>query len=636
MLTIHRSKSWVAILLTAILLILCALPVSAAEEAVPLEIRVKVGSDQMKIDGVALKIQPPYQTSGTTMVPLSVFTNTKGFGAKLQLKDNKIITLTYQKHIIILTQGSKSASIDGKKVTLTVAPVVKQGVTMVPLKILVNAFGAQLSSDATTKELIIRGTVASSGSSEDKGTSIDPDSGKSQIGDSYYKWSMNYPTGLVQDYQSEKGDWISFKDVKGDYYLAVSVEEAEEPLDTDDKRDLLSGYSDEDETLVDTKTIKHPAGIFEQMIMKSTDGFFYEYRGIQSNGYFYIFIFGKKAKAASELSANSALVDSFKPSYNAASQAIKDLARIKNGKITFENEDYGLKLQLPKDWTSDKRSAGPYYSGPDDSYLLLTVDSISEGDTLDNWVKRRLQMLSDFKTNIYYTKPEISTIMWNGIPARLVTYSHSYDTVNWWDEYEVYAFNGAHKYYVDFAYLQEDKDDVKTVVDQLLHGMKIDFAHVEKSFGQIPDLYDVDMTATVTKTNKTYGYRLTLPKYWTKGVTDLESDELDFNGFGVGLVVTIDEESSFTEIQEYLEEAYKSMGTLQVDSKLNVTYAGVKAIKYLISSTKKSSNQGHATIYILEKNKMVYMVVGELDDTFASELNRKQLENALNSFQFTN
>lgn len=637
MFAINRSKSWMALLLSVVLFILCALPVSAAEDtAKTFEIRVKVGSNQMKMNGTAIKIQPPFQTAGTTMVPLSVFTNTNGFGSKLQLKNNKIITLTYQKHVIVLTKGSKSATINGKKATLTAAPVDKQGVTMIPLSIIVKTFGAKLSTDAKTKELIIKGTVAASG---DAGSGIDSDSGKSQIGDSYYKWSMNYPTGLVQDYQSETGDWISFSDVKGDYYLAVSVEEAAEQMDSSDKRDWLLEYSEYEETMVDIKTIQRSTGTFERMVTKSDDGFFYEYRGIQANGNFYVLIFGKKAKSAAELETNSGLIDSFKLSFTSTNKSLKDLARIKDGKIAFENSDYGLKLQLPKDWRANKGLSNPYFSGPDRSYLMLEVSSINDGDSLDKWVERKLQLIKDTKLETYYKISEISDISWNGVPAKLVKLSHSMDTETWWDEYEVYAVNGKHKYYVDFSFLQEYKDEVVAVVDEVLNGMKIDFAHVEKTFGEIPDSSDIDITAMVTKTNKTYGYSLTMPKYWTKGITNMESEELYFTGIGMDLSVAVDEDedASISDYEEMLEMYYESEdSTTIIDSKSTVTFAGVTASKILLSTTEDTSPQLHTTVYILKYNDSIYVVQGEINDTFASDLNRKQLEDAMNSFKFTN
>jgi hypothetical protein len=635
---VYRSKSLMALLLSAVLFILCALPVSAAGEiGTSLEIRVKVGSSQMKINGATIKIQPPYQTSGTLMVPLSVLTNTKGFGAKLQLKNNKVITLTYQKHVIILTKGSKSATIDTKKAALAAAPVDKQGVTMVPLAILVKTFGAKMSNDTKTKEIIITGSANSSSSSGGSGTGIDSDSGKSQIGDSYHKWSMNYPTGLVQELQQPNGEWISFADVKGDYYMAVGVVEATDQLDTEEKRDWLSNYPEEDETLVDIKTITRPTGTFERMVTKSKNGFFYEYRGIQANGYFYILIFGKKAKSASDLDANSALVDSFKTSFDLSNKSLKDLSRVKDGKITFENADYGLKLQLPKDWKEDKKVTNPSYYGLDNQSLWFQVNSIKQGDTLEGMVNRKLEFYKKIAVEKYQITPKVSPITWNGVPALLVEYSYSKDTKIWWSEYEVYAFKGNYKYYVNYTFEKEKKVNTQVILDEILNGMKIDFSKVEKSFGEVPDPNDsIDLETLLTKTSKLYGYSLTMPKYWTKGTTDMDKNDLRFYGYGMDFTVTIEENATLEGYAELIEKNYTGVGTLKVDSKTSVTFAGVSATKFELSSTQLATNFIHLTAYLFQNKGNVYLVQGILNDTYATELNSKQLQDALNSFQFNN
>jgi hypothetical protein len=632
--SVVRSKSWLAFMLAAVLFFVGTVPISAAVSGSNVEIRIKVGSNQMKINGEATKIQPPFQSAGNVMVPLSVFTNIKGLGAKLQLKDNKIITLTYQKHAIILTQGSKSATIDGKKTALPVAPVSKQGVQMVPLGIIVKTFGATLATDASTKEIVIKATVVSN-TTGGANSGIDTDSGKSLIGDSYYKWSMNYPTGLVQEKQKSNGSWISFSDVKGDYYLAVSIEEAADLLAKEDKRKLLNDGIDDGETVVDMKTITRPAGSFERMVTRSKNGFYYEYRGIQANGYFYTLIFGKKAKTASELDSNSGLLDSFQPSYNSANKSLKDLARIKDGKVAYENSDYGLKIQLPKEWTEDTEGTNPYYSGPDSSYMSLMVNSIKQGDTLDEMVNRKLRLYKDISLEAYQKTPKTTSITWNGIPAILVEYSYSNDTKTWWSEYEVYAFKGNYKYYVNYTFKAENKDKVGDILDIVLNGMKIDFAKVEKSFGEIPDPADtIDLLTKVTKTSKTQGYSITLPKYWTKGNDDMESGNLHFMGYGIDFIVSVDTGASLAAYPEMLEKNYTTGGALKIQSKTNVTYAGVNAIKYELVSTEIAKVFIHSTSYLFEKNGNVYLVQGLLNDTSATELNQKQLEEALNSFQF--
>lgn len=630
-----NSKGWLAFVLAALMFALSALPVSAAESGDKVEIRVKVGISQMKVDGETIKLQqPPFKSAGNVMVPLSVFTNAKGFGAKVQLKNNKIITLAYLKHVIVLTLGSKSAMIDGKKATLAVAPVNKKGVTMVPLTILAKSFGATQATDAATKEIVIQAVSASSGSGN-SGSGIDSDSGKSQIGDSYYKWSMNYPTGLVQQKQWSDGDWITFSDVKGDYYLALSIDEAEEPLDIEDKRELLRDNLGE-ETVVDVKSVTRPSGAFERMITKDSDGFYYEYRGIQANGYFYTLTFGKKAKSASELDANAGLLDSFRTTFNAGNKSLKDLARIKDGKIVYENEDYGLKIQLPKEWSQDTEESSPYFYGPDESYLLLNVYSLNQDDTLDKWVERKRQLFKAIIAEAYRKEPETSSITWNGVPATLVKIAYSTDGKKWWNEVEIYAVKGNYKYYVDYTFEQEHKDEVEDVVKQLLEGMTVDFTKVEKSFGQVPDPEDnLDLNATATKTSKKYGYSLTVPKMWAKGISDMEEDSVEFSEFGTNLLVAVQEDTSLEGYPELLEKTYTNSGVLNLDAKTKVTFAGRDAFKFELSTTKLAEYASHMTIYLFENEGDIYMVQGMQYDAYASELNRKRLEDAIKSFHFT-
>ncbi|MDG0794644.1 copper amine oxidase N-terminal domain-containing protein [Cohnella ginsengisoli] len=253
------------------------------------------------------------------------------------------MTLTHSASLkVVIAAGSKTAYVNGVQKTLPAAPVAVKGVMMVPLRA-AELLGAKIAFTASTKEIVIKGPRAAAAGGQ---VGIDTDAGKSKIGDSYFKWSMNYPTGLAQSYQSGTGDFISFQDVKKNYYLSISVEEAKEPLSAKDQRDYLEGYVD-DETVLNVKEITLPSGTFQSMVTKSSDGFYYEYRGIQANDRFYILMFGKSAKAASELAANKPLLDSFAPQYDVKNAALKDLSKVKDGVVTYEDADYGLTIQLP-------------------------------------------------------------------------------------------------------------------------------------------------------------------------------------------------------------------------------------------------------------------------------------------------
>src|SRR5690606_34542955 len=115
----------------------------------------------------------------------------------------------------------------------------------VPLRVIVEAFGAKITNDAATKETVIIGERALTTGG---GSSIDSDSGKTKVGDSYGSWSMNYPVGLVQVAQSDSGDFVRWADAKEAAQVLVITEPAEDgDLSTDELREKVMSYFDESE-----------------------------------------------------------------------------------------------------------------------------------------------------------------------------------------------------------------------------------------------------------------------------------------------------------------------------------------------------------------------------------------------------
>ncbi|MFC5401682.1 copper amine oxidase N-terminal domain-containing protein [Cohnella soli] len=627
-----RSKSILLAALAFVLLAMNAVPASAATTGVT--IRVKVGSTQMKINTEIVKITAPYLSSGNVMVPLSVFTNTKGFGAKLQLTNNKVIKLTYGTHNIVLTVGQKSATIDGKKATVPAAPANKSGVMTVPLASVIKAFGKTVTQDAKTKEYVINGVTSASGTSGNKPTGIDSDSGKSLIGDSYYQWSMNYPTGLVQGYVSSSGNWITFGDVKGDYRLALSVEETSESMDSKDQRDYIIDNFIDDEQILDVSTIKKPGGTFQKVVTKYSDTTT-EYRGIQANDHFYTVILTKKGKAASNTSAYAALLDSFKPSFDASNKSLKDLTKVKNGLIAFEDKAYGLQINLPVKWVKHSESNGLSFVGPDDAELTFEVTSSEPGDTLDQWVASRQKMYEDLMNSDYRAKSTITPTTWNGVPALLLEISYTDNLKDWTNEYSIFVMNGKHKLELNLTYPQKDKDKIQTIFEQMSKNMKVDLGKIEKDFGYLPDSNDIELRETTEKTSKKYGYRITVPKYWARGV-DMERSGVLLEGIGVSVRVAALENGNLTEMLDKMDKYANSglTGTI-VESRTKETFAGVEAYKFVEKTLSGAETPTRTTTYLFEKAGTVYLVLGVIEDMYTSELNVKQLQDALASFKWT-
>ncbi|RUS43096.1 stalk domain-containing protein [Cohnella sp. AR92] len=628
------TRSFIAFALAIALTIGVSVPAFAdsSSASAGIVIKLKSGSNQMTVNGSAVTITKPYQKAGTTFVPLSVIT--KSFGATLQLKDNKIITLKYLTHTITLTIGSKTAWVDGKKVALVSAPEVQNGVTMVPLRV-VEYFGAKVALNSSTKEIVISVATAAAGSGSGIGGGIDTDAGKSMIGDSFYKWSMNYPTGLVQQYQSSDGSYLSFEDVKGDYYLSIGVEEQEDTLDADEVLETLVDYA-EDDTIVDMKPVTKNGVTYQRVVSKSYDGFYYDYRSVQANGYLYTIIFGKAAKSVADLNSSSSILDSFKPSFDAANKSLKDLTKIKDGLIAFKQDEYGISFSLPYNWSGSYDDSELYYYSDKSEELYMYIFSLHEGDTADTIAARDM---ARFKQNFKYSKePEVSDTTWNGIPAKLVKYAYSMDSKKWITEYHVVAVKGNYKYQTIYNFLDEDAVSGEAGFKQFLSTFKLDFNKVAASIGEIPDPDDTtDTSAVVTKTSKKYGYSVTLPKHWTGESKNFESDSIQYTGYGLNFLIYVDDTSTLTAYADLMEKQYTGTGAFKLASKTAASVAGANGYQMVFEPMPGIGADGSKiTLYVLEKDGKVFMIQGALNGAYATEFNVNQLNDALASFKFTN
>ncbi|MFC5469782.1 stalk domain-containing protein [Cohnella suwonensis] len=646
------GKKGLALLLALVMLIAAAIPAEAAAAGTK-EIRVKVGSAQMKINGEAIKIQAPFLSANNVMVPLSVFTNAKGFGAKLQMTNNKVIKLTYLKHVVTMTTGSKAATIDGKKSTLAVAPANKNSVLMVPLVPVAKAFGAAQKNDAATKEIVLsfKSATAPAGGTGSAGNAgsgssisiIDSDFGKSKIGDSYYGWSMSYPTGLLKADQSSDGDMIIFQDVKKEYELGVFVEEAKNELTTNEKRTSIYDHFTKTEKAVDIRTVSGAAGSYEKIVSKNNEGYFFESRAIQANGFLYVIYFGKLATSASELDRYSKVLDSFKTSFDRSDVSLKDFTQIIDGYKTFSDADYGMDVKLPKEWSIDDKSAYPsFYT--DGAYVFVDISSKNAGDTADAWLKRKLSRFEQTFAPEYRKVLEQKDVVWNGVPAKALKISYSADTETWWEEYEVFAIQGEYRYYTEISYLDSQKTTYASLFDTVLRTLTVNTATVEKNFGLIlDDVDDADRTSTVTKKSEKYGYGVTFQQYWT-GVSknfEEESVEYSFGGGGFGVDAWTEPESSFAEVAGFIDQHYQDL--LSKNAKMTIventmtTLGGLQAKKVVIDDkTNDDKNTPNRMItYYVYNNGQVYTVWGLYYLANGSDFIKKNLESALNSFVVT-
>jgi thiol-disulfide isomerase/thioredoxin len=121
----------------------------------PIIIELQIGSKNATISGKAVTVDPPpYIKSGTTLVPLRFIS--EAFGAEIEWlpKQGKgTIIIKLKEHLVQIEIGNTQAMVNGKAMTLIVAPEIVNGRTFVPLRFISEAFGAKVEWIAETQTI---------------------------------------------------------------------------------------------------------------------------------------------------------------------------------------------------------------------------------------------------------------------------------------------------------------------------------------------------------------------------------------------------------------------------------------------------------------------------------------------------
>ncbi len=139
---------------------LLSMPVYAENENV--EISFKVGDSMLTINGEKIEVEKPYVVgAGTTLVPIRVIS--EAFGAAVGwVEESETVTVDYEDIGIVLQIGNKTASVNGTPAELAEAPqLTDRGFTMIPLRFISETFGADVSYDDAAEEITVSKKAAS-------------------------------------------------------------------------------------------------------------------------------------------------------------------------------------------------------------------------------------------------------------------------------------------------------------------------------------------------------------------------------------------------------------------------------------------------------------------------------------------
>jgi hypothetical protein len=606
-----------------------ALPVFA-DQSHKQELKLRVGSSKASINGEQLSIAKPYSSRGITMVPVGVFK--KAFGSQIRLEKENIVKVLYGPHTLVMTIDEHIAWIDGKKSKLTIAPTMMSGTLMVPLRLVAQGIGAKVSSSADGTLSISLETKQDSANPDVSW--IDSDVGKTKIGNSFYEWTINYPAELIIGSGGEYENIATFSDAEEAYYVEVHADKQDVELQADDlMQQLVEEAKNAGEVVLDRESFPNAKVPYASVILKDSDGILWECRAYYHNERLYeVYLADLHASNYKDLSKYSAFLNSFKPEFNKNDVTVKDLSNVVDGMRSVYNNDYGITLNVPAEWSMNNSSM--YYTSEEGSYLKLNVSSVPKGSTLEEWSTQMKKWMEESFVTESYKIVDTYPIQLSGNKALVNEVKYNYGD-GWVTEYEVMLQKDGFRYYVEYS-VPDDQIAVLNKFKDIIKSIKIEYEVVSETYGRMEqDTYLIDKLKTTTKSSKAFQYKINIPQYWTAYEDRFEYSPVEYEFTGGRFMITAEKDSSVeaavNQLKSYYNEAIKTQKDLKVQSTENTTFAGVPATMIKLHQIKNGIPYTGSQI-IFGNQGVTYTITTSLNDSNATELQKSILESTLKSF----
>ena len=335
-----------------IISILLSFGAYATDKAVKIEFCVGDSTLLINDQPVTVETAPYVVGVGVTLVPVRVIT--EAFGATVGWEEStQTVSLAYPDIDIILQIGNPIAEVNGKAEELLSAPELKNGRTMIPLRFISENFGASVSyDDATERITVIKESGVGSSSIVESGVT------NKKIGDSFYGWSMNNPVDMQMDYRSFDGLDTTFT-YDDDNYFHIDIDMVGEKYDFDkdfiNLKSALEGY-----TLVKAETdVSDPSKKIIYLQAKDKNHFI-NITCFATDTYYYTLygVFSNETTALRDSFVEC--MSTFDTVY--AGGDIYDLSNVKNGVRKFESALLNFSFEIPADFymTSDEEAENEF------------------------------------------------------------------------------------------------------------------------------------------------------------------------------------------------------------------------------------------------------------------------------------
>ena len=627
-------KMAVGTLSSAVLLAALSIPAwgdAASEKRV---LTVQSGSSKASVNGNAYEIAKPVVKQGVLMVPLSVFK--KAFGTEIRLEGENRVRLLQGPHTVVLVIDNKTAWIDGKKVQLPAAPTMVSGTLMVPLRNVASGIGAKVTSTQGKLSISLNVTDKEEQRDED---AINTSNGKTRIGNSYYGWSINYPSWMMVGRGSDDESGTAFNDAAGRYYLEVHVTPQEVELDTDDLLEqLVKEVEASGDIVLHEQKIEAGALPYARIVSRDVDGVLWESRQYYDNKKLYELYFADaEAVHYRDMDKHAGLLDSFRTSYNGSDKSLKDISTVVNGLREAGNAEYGIRLMVPAGWQIDNREM--LYGAEKRGYLSVSVTSAPTGanGTLAAWAQRLQDWFAESFVKDAYQIIGVTPVEISGVRGQVQEVRYTYGD-KWITEYEVMVQKNGYRYYLEYA-VPEGQEATAASWKKVLESVEIDYEAVPENFGRIGEEgFLTDKTRMSAKSSRTYRYHIDIPKYWEPVRDQFEQENIEYAFAGGRFELAVQQDTTAEYVVSQLKRYYNEAASVpRASFKLlgieQTKVAGVPAVSFNVHQVKNGIEYTTREL-VFENGGNTYTIITTLNDANATEAQQAALDRTLSSFEF--
>lgn len=349
-------KKWISLCMAGVMALGCAVGVFAEDpeltevsnaEIEKVEISFSIGDDQISVNGEMVDYVAPYVVNDVTLVPVRLIS--ESFGADVAWdEESQQATVTYGGVEIVLTIGSRIAQVDGEDVELLTAPEVTNDRTMLPLRFITETFGADVGWEEETQRVTVVKEVTNSNSIKDYALLLKR-SNKEYVGDSYLGWSMKRSPEFQLAERSFDGYKNQFTSSGHDCSFALVIGKRAEDADVDSVYSSMKTLA-ENQSVIELKKGKTASGVEYANLQLKTKTAYMDLRSYIGTDKIYRLMSAVSIEEGlTEFNSLVEMLDTFDLSFQQTKA--EDLSDVdSNNMHTFQSKEMEVSVLVPGDF----------------------------------------------------------------------------------------------------------------------------------------------------------------------------------------------------------------------------------------------------------------------------------------------